>query len=206
MTLLHIVKLGHPVLREKAAPVAAMTPELERLADDMAETMYAAPGIGLAAPQVGVALRLFVCDPDYREDRASRRPRVFVNPEVLEESPEDEKEEEGCLSIPGVLGDVWRPAWIRVRARDRRFREFETVARGLFARVILHELDHLDGVVFPDRMAPARRAELIVGLDRVRERARGEEPLLAALGGAPWTEDAFTRAAAPGAAAPTASA
>ena len=149
MAVLDIRVLGDPVLRERTAPVAAVTDELRALIDDMLETMYAAEGIGLAAPQVGRGERVFVADVD-------GTPYVFVNPEIVSSEGSD-RAEEGCLSIPEIFGDVSRPDWVRARGLDRDGNPFEVEASGLLARCIQHELDHLDGKLFIDYLSLLKR-------------------------------------------------
>lgn len=153
--LLNILEFPDPRLRKVAAPVAAVTPEIGRLIRDMAETMYAAPGIGLAATQVDVHKRIIVMDLSETRDEL----RVFVNPEILlaEGSAENE---EGCLSVPGYYDEVTRAARIRVRAQDERGEHFELDADGLLAVCIQHEIDHLIGKVFVDHLSPLKRARL----------------------------------------------
>ncbi|MBE3563638.1 MAG: peptide deformylase [Hydrogenibacillus schlegelii] len=143
MSVRYIVKHPDPVLRQVARPVAKITPAIERLLDDLAETMYAADGVGLAAPQVGISKRIAVVD-------VGEGLIELINPEVLETSGEQDGPE-GCLSIPGVFGDVIRPARVRVRAQNRRGEWFEVEGEGLLARALLHEIDHLNGVLFIDR-------------------------------------------------------
>ncbi|NUP90695.1 MAG: peptide deformylase [Candidatus Sumerlaeia bacterium] len=167
MSVLPIVMYGTPSLHETSVPVAEITDEIRRLAADMIETMYAAKGIGLAAPQIGRNIRLFVADADQVEIE-SRNPRVFINPEIVEESVEDEPYTEGCLSIPGVEGEVWRPSRVRVRAKDEHGNAFELEAEDLLARVIQHETDHLNGVLFIDRMEKSKRALLAGKLSALR--------------------------------------
>ena len=150
MSLLPIRVLGDPVLREETKPVTVITEELRRLIDDMFETMYAARGIGLAAPQVGRSERLCVIDVD-------EEPMVLINPEILESSRATEKAEEGCLSIPDIYGDVERPAAVRLRAMDREGNVFERDAEGLLARCIQHEIDHLHGKMFIDYMSMLKK-------------------------------------------------
>ena len=149
--MLEIVTLGHPALRRCADPVPEVTSELRRLADDMLAVMKQHAGIGLAAPQVDRLVRLFVTRaPDDRE-------RVFINPEIIRTGIETESREEGCLSIPGPRADVERPAQIRVQARNRRGRLFALEAEGMLARVIQHEIDHLNGILFIDHLSDAER-------------------------------------------------
>jgi len=143
-----------PVLRVDCPAVDRFDEDLERLANDMVETMYAAPGVGLAAPQVGVELRLAVVDITVGEE--SDALYFFVNPEIVERRGKD-VDEEGCLSIPGIADKVSRPAAIRVQAQDLSGTRFEMEAEGLLARAICHEVDHLDGVLFVDRLVGLRR-------------------------------------------------
>ena len=149
--MLEVVTLGHPALRRRADPVPEVTPELRRLADDMLAVMKQHEGIGLAATQVNRMVRLFVTRaPDDRE-------RVFINPEIVRTGIETESREEGCLSIPGPRADVERPAHVRVQARNRRGRLFSLQADGMLARVIQHELDHLNGTLFIDHLGDEER-------------------------------------------------
>ncbi len=153
--------LGDSVLREKAVPIEDLTDEIIKLARKMEITMKMANGIGLAAPQVGRSMRLFVVDTEYLE--ISKRPMVFVNPVIVERVGESEFEE-GCLSIPGLYANVIRPEKIVVRTlllRRKKLVERELEADGLFARVIQHELDHLDGVLFIDHLPADERARLL---------------------------------------------
>ena len=153
-----IVRYGDAVLRRPADPVVEFTADLRSLIDDMIETMYAAPGVGLAAPQVGVPLRVFVADPSI-----GRNPEalvVFVNPAVVEEEGV-QSEEEGCLSVPGFAAKVRRPSRLVVRGLDGDGEPHEVEGTGLLARVLQHELDHLDGSLFLDRLRGLQR-ELIV--------------------------------------------
>ena len=166
MTLLDIRVLGDPVLRQSTTPVAEITAELRRLADDMLETMYAARGIGLAAPQVGRTERLAVVD---IEDE----PFVMFNPQVVSTSGPNDKAEEGCLSIPEVYGDVERPTRITVRYRDRDGAEIEREADGLLARCIQHEVDHLDGKLFIDYLGAFKRRAALAKWAREKEQYPG---------------------------------
>ncbi len=169
MPLLKILHYGHPLLREKAFDVKGVSRRERELIADMAETMYKSGGIGLAATQVGVLQRLFIVDIDQEEDRReTRRLQVFINPEIVWESEEDEPFEEGCLSIPGISAEVYRPGRIKLVARDENFEPFELEAGGLLARVIQHENDHLNGVLFVDRLALLRRTEIAGELNKLR--------------------------------------
>ena len=141
-------------LREKGAPIAAITSEIKALVDDMAETMYAAPGVGLAATQIGVALQLFVIDIAEQDQPSDLR--VFINPEIVEREG-DITWTEGCLSFPGVQEDIDRAAKVRVRALDREGRGFELEAEGLLAVAIQHEFDHLQGELMIDHLGPLKK-------------------------------------------------
>jgi peptide deformylase len=146
-----------PVLRAKTAPVEAIDENLQQLIDDMVETMHAAPGVGLAANQVGVPLQLAVIDIGEREEGRPRRSLiVLINPEILAEEG-SVVAEEGCLSIPDVSEKVKRAARIRVRAQDRTGKAYEMEADGLMAKALQHEIDHLNGILFVDRLSPLKR-------------------------------------------------
>ena len=159
MALLQILAYPDPRLRKIAAPVAAVTPEIQRLIRDMAETMYAAPGIGLAATQVDVHKRIIVMDISEARDHL----RVFVNPEIIFSEGEAEREE-GCLSVPGYYDKVTRAARVRVRAQDARGEPFELDAEGMLAVCIQHEMEHLVGKVFVDHLSPLKQARLAAKL------------------------------------------
>jgi peptide deformylase len=162
--VLPIYTYGHEALREETEPVEENTDALQTLIDDMIETMYAASGIGLAAPQVGRTERLFVIDlssmaEELEEEGESvpPQPMVFINPEITAESEATTKFEEGCLSIPEVRETVSRPEQIRIRYLDRDFNEQERAVGSMLARVIQHEFDHLDGVLFTDYLSSFRK-------------------------------------------------
>jgi len=167
MALLPILEYPDPRLRKVAVPVVAFTAEIEKLVRDMAETMYSAPGIGLAATQVDVHKRVIVLDVSEARDEL----RVYVNPEIVVSEGETEAEE-GCLSVPGYYDKVVRPAKIRVRAQDEHGRPFEHDAEGLLAVVVQHEMDHLLGKVFVDRLSALKRARLNARL-RKKQRLAG---------------------------------
>lgn len=180
--ILPIYVYGQPVLRERAAEVEGDSLELQRFIDDMIETMHAASGVGLAAPQVGRALRVFVADlSPYADDLAddnggdvpdyARGPLVFINPELELDEDDEVDAEEGCLSIPDLRETVRRPDRLRVRFLDREFRPREIRAEGQLARVVQHEADHLDGVLYLDHLSPLRRRLL---QRRLRAIARGD--------------------------------
>lgn len=143
--ILEIIKLGEDILRQKAQPVAEVNDEIKKLADDMFETMIEANGVGLAGPQVGKSLRLFVAmaDDDVK--------RVFINPQIIKTSEEVGDYEEGCLSIPQVYESITRPLKVTVQAINEKGRPFTLEADGLLARIIQHEYDHLDGILYIDR-------------------------------------------------------
>jgi peptide deformylase len=158
MALREILKYPDPVLRNKTSRVEHIDSTIDRLINDMVETMHAAPGVGLAANQVGVPLQLAVIDLSARENEDQRHPLlVIINPEVL--SMEGSVvEEEGCLSIPDYAEKVKRAARVKVRALDRTGRQFELEAEGLMAKALQHEIDHLNGVLFVDRLSPLKKS------------------------------------------------
>lgn len=163
--MLEIVTLGHPALRRRADPIPEVSPEVRRLADEMLDAMKQREGIGLAATQVDRPVRMFVTKaPDDRE-------RVFINPQIVGTGIDTEVGEEGCLSIPGPRADVERAAAVRVQARNRRGRRFTIDAQGMLARVIQHELDHLDGVLFIDHLSEAEQARVLREYDAARATA-----------------------------------
>lgn len=224
MPLLKILKYGHPLLRAKASDLKSVGPREHGLMADMAETMYAARGIGLASTQVGWMERLFVIDVDQRRAPAAdagdaggaddaededdegddddddadlaieestagdaprvnalvaanaapglvRRVRVFVNPTVTAESEDDAPFKEGCLSIPGVEGTVYRPERLKIAAFDENLQPFEAEIGGLLARVFLHELDHLEGQLFVDKLPRLKRSLVAGALNRIKKDA-----------------------------------
>ena len=160
MSLLDIHVLGAPGLRQDTQPVAAVTDDIRRLADDMFETMYAASGIGLAAPQVGRRERLFVVDVD-------DAPLVLINPELVSKDG-TAKGEEGCLSIPEIYGDVERAARVTLRALDRDGNPFEVEGTELLARCLQHEMDHLHGRLFIDYLSILKRRSAMAKWERER--------------------------------------
>ena len=160
-----ILRLGDSILSEPARAVDDITPEIETLIDDMIETMYAAPGIGLAAPQVGVSLKILVIDLSLGKDPAGLH--TMINPHFIERDGM-QLEEEGCLSIPGFTATVARPARVAVRALDRHGAERIIEGKGLLARALQHELDHLDGVLFLDRLRDIKRYAIARKVRRLR--------------------------------------
>lgn len=165
MALLEILRAPHPLLKTKAKPVEVVDDALRRLVADMFETMYKAPGIGLAAPQIGILQRLVVVDV---ADGDERRPMVLVNPEIDWSSVEVATAEEGCLSLPNQFADVTRPEAVRVRYLDQQGEPRELAAEGLLARCVQHEIDHLDGVLFVDHLSALRRNMILRRLAKTK--------------------------------------
>lgn len=184
--ILEVVKYGHPVLRKNGAEITEITPEVESLIDDMFETMHDYHGIGLAAQQVARALRLTVIDVTGIEDRPSSleldgkeadpldiMPLVLINPE-LEPDGDFESGSEGCLSFPAIYGEVSRQSMVRVKAQDREGKPIEFKAGGLLARCIQHEVDHLKGILFIDRMDRSTKDEIKPEIDAMAEETKAE--------------------------------
>jgi peptide deformylase len=154
MAILPIVKFGAEILDRRAAEVTEFNEELKTFAHDMMETMYAAPGVGLAAPQVGLGIRLMVIDTTVGEDPG--QVIVMANPVMVAQEGE-QHEEEGCLSVPGYGGVVTRPAWVKVQGQDLKGKEITLEGAGLLARAFCHEIDHLDGKLFLERLGLLKR-------------------------------------------------
>jgi peptide deformylase len=159
MALREILVVPDPILKQVSKPVEAVDDELRALMDDMLETMYAAPGIGLAAIQVGVPKRVIVMDIARQDDPPA--PRHFVNPEILWASEEIVPYEEGCLSVPEIYDEVERPARVKLRYLDYNGKQVEEDAEGLFAVCIQHEMDHLEGVLFIDYLSRLKREQAV---------------------------------------------
>ncbi|RIA56794.1 peptide deformylase [Dichotomicrobium thermohalophilum] len=159
MSVRDIIKMPDPVLRKKAQPLERVDDEVRQLAADMLETMYDAPGIGLAAPQVAVARRLIVID--IARDEEEKNPVVMINPEIVSLGDEPRVHEEGCLSIPDIYAEIERPAQCRVRYIDEDGATQEMDCKGLMSTVVQHEIDHLDGVLFIDHLSRLRRDRLV---------------------------------------------
>lgn len=174
MALLPILVAPDPRLKEKAKPVSAVDDDVRRLMDDMLETMYHAPGIGLAAPQVGVSRRVLVFDIAREGKGETKAPVYMANPELVWVSDEDSTYEEGCLSVPEHYSEVVRPARIRVRYLDRDSQPRELEADGLQATVIQHEMDHLDGILFIDHLSNLKRNMIMRKLVKARKSAADE--------------------------------
>ncbi len=171
--ILPIYLYGQPVLKKVAEDITPEYPELKQLVENMFETMYNAEGIGLAAPQIGLAIRLVVIDldplsedyPEYKDFRG-----VYINAHIVETSEETNSAEEGCLSLPGIHEKVTRPVRIRVQYLDENFVEHDEWVEGFLARAMQHEFDHLEGKVFSDRISPLRRQ---MNKSRLNNLARG---------------------------------
>lgn len=157
MSRLHIITLPDPVLKEVARPVSRVDDVLRRQMDDMLETMYDAPGIGLAANQVNMLNRVLVMDVSRREGDSQKNPIHMVNPQIIWQSEEPSVMEEGCLSIPGQFAEVERPFQVRVKYLDYHGREQEMLAEGLLSHCVQHEIDHLNGVLFIDHLSGLKR-------------------------------------------------
>jgi peptide deformylase len=172
--LLPIYAYGQPVLKKIAAPIGPDFPGLSELIANMWETMYNADGVGLAAPQVGQSIRLFVIDTlqieekNKTEEKPEGFKRVFINAHKVEESGNPWAYEEGCLSIPHIRGDVERPESIRLRYLDEHFTEHEETFSGVNARVVQHEYDHLDGVLFTEKLKPLKKRLIQRKLEDIR--------------------------------------
>jgi peptide deformylase len=159
MTIKPLIILPDPLLRQVSAPIERVDDDARRLADDMLETMYDAPGIGLAAVQIGVPRRMLVID--VSREGEEKTPLVFINPEVIASSDDRSVYEEGCLSIPDYYAEVERPATVKVRYLDRDGKEHLVDADGLLATCLQHEIDHLNGVLFIDHISRLKR-EMVV--------------------------------------------
>lgn len=159
MAVRDIITLPDPRLKQASDPVGEITPDILALLDDMVETMHDAPGIGLAAVQIGVMKRLVVVD--IARDEAAPEPHYFINPEIVEASEETSVYEEGCLSIPDVHEEVERPASCKVRYLDRDGASREMACEGLMATVIQHEIDHTNGVLFIDHLSRLKRGRIV---------------------------------------------
>ncbi len=174
MALLPIIETPDPILRQISTPVEEVTDELRKLIDDMFQTMYAAPGIGLAAIQVGVPKRLLVIDlqePEEEGGEPVRDPLVFINPEIVEASDTLQVYSEGCLSVPDMYAEVERPDRIRARWLDRDGKPHEEELDGLLAICLQHEMDHLEGILFIDHLSRLKRDMIIKKLAKARKLA-----------------------------------
>jgi peptide deformylase len=172
MAILDILVAPDPRLKTRAKPVAVVDDQIRRLLDDMLETMYAAPGIGLAAPQVGEALRVVVVDIAQKD--GVRAPLRMVNPEIIWASEDQVPYEEGCLSLPEHYADVTRPRQVRVRYLDETGATHELEAEGLLAVCVQHELDHLEGTLFVDHVSALRRGMILKKLQKLKKSQAAE--------------------------------
>jgi peptide deformylase len=175
MAILPIIEVPDPRLRKISEPVAQVDDRIRALIDDMFETMYDAPGIGLAAIQVGEPVRLLVIDlqeTDDAEGKPLRNPRVFINPEFCEPSEEMGVYNEGCLSIPEQYAEVTRPASVRVKWLDREGTAHDERVDGLLGTALQHEVDHLNGIVFTDHLSRMKREMVLKKLEKQRKQAR----------------------------------
>ena len=161
--ILPIVGYGHPTLRKVAEPIDSNYPNIKQLVADMFETMYGADGVGLAAPQVDLPIQVIVIgvpifNEETKEYNDTLEEHVMINPEILEAKGKEQYYNEGCLSLPGIHEDVLRPEGIVVRYLDTDFQEHKEEIHGMYARIAQHEIDHLNGKVFTDRLSPLRKA------------------------------------------------
>jgi peptide deformylase len=177
--ILPIYAYGHPILKKVAEDITPDYPELEKLIADMWETMEVAEGVGIAAPQVGHSIRLFVVDTHPHEDEDDKEEKkepikyvpirkVFINARMVDESGKPWTFEEGCLSIPDIRGDVERPALVRLRYLDEHFQPHEETFDDVNARVVQHEYDHLEGILFTERLKPIKRQLIKRKLEKIR--------------------------------------
>lgn len=173
MAILPIITAPDPRLKQHSAPVAKVDAEIRQLMDDMLETMHAAPGIGLAAPQVGVLKRVIVLEIDREETKVG--PLFMANPEIVDASDDDAVYNEGCLSVPEHYADVTRPAEVTVRYLDRDGKQQDLKCEGLLSTCVQHEIDHLDGILFIDKISALKRNIILRKL--VKERKDRENAL-----------------------------
>lgn len=184
--ILEVMKYGRPVLRQKGAPIEKLTPEIEQLIADMFETMYERHGVGLAAQQIGKALQVTVIDVSDAKDRPSTleldgkpvdveviMPLVLINPKI-KPFGESAKSSEGCLSFPEIFGDIARPELVDVEALDKDFKPIKFRAGGLLSRAVQHEVDHLNGILFIDRMDKETKEKLQDELDALQAATKAE--------------------------------
>jgi peptide deformylase len=165
-----IITLGNDLLRQRAEPIKPIGPEYKTIAEEMIEALHRGKGVGLAGPQVGLMKRIFVVHAE------GDVPRVFINPSIIGTSEDQVKYEEGCLSIPGIYADLVRPAQIKVQAWNEKGRPFTLEAEGLLARIILHEYDHLEGILFIDRLSEIKRNKVLAKYEKRRRPLLSESP------------------------------
>ena len=174
MAILPILEVPDPRLKTISSPVEAFDTDLKKLVDDMFETMYAAPGIGLAAIQIGVPKRLLVMDLQEEKDGETvKNPRVFINPEILDPSEEHSVYSEGCLSVPDQYADVERPSMVRARWQDLDGIVHEEVMDDLMATCLQHEMDHLEGILFIDHLSRLKRQMVLKKIEKARKLGGG---------------------------------
>ncbi len=173
--ILPVTLYGDPVLKKRAEEISADYPALQELIKNMWQTMYVASGVGIAAPQVGLSVRLFVVDTLQLAEKKSKDfkgiKKVFINPTILSQEGEEWKYEEGCLSIPGIREDVFRESDIKIHYFDEEFKEYTETYDGINARVIQHEYDHIEGILFTDKLKPLKKKMLLPKLTKI---SRGE--------------------------------
>lgn len=179
MAILPILEVPDARLRRISTPVAEITPEIRTLIADMFETMYAAPGIGLAAAQVDVPIRLLVMDlsdgPEDADGKGTKNPKVYINPEILDPSDEWSVYNEGCLSVPDQYADVERPATVRARWMDEHGVQHDEELDGLSSTCLQHEMDHLNGVLFIDHLSRLKRDMVMKKLEKLRRDKPGKK-------------------------------
>lgn len=168
MSKLPILYIPDPILKQTANPIENINQDIKKLSADMIETMYEAPGIGLAANQVGVLQRIFVMDVDYRKNENSRNAITMINPEIVWKSEEMSVMEEGCLSIPQQYAEVERPKSVRIKYIDLQGQVNEYIAEDLASHCVQHELDHLNGVLFIDYLSRLKRNMIVKKVDNLK--------------------------------------
>lgn len=166
---MEILLLGNELLRQKAERIKNIDAEIKKIAEELIDIMHKGKGIGLAGPQVGLMKRIFAVHAD------KDVPRVFINPSIVETSQELVKYEEGCLSIPGVWAEVSRPKTLQIQAWNEKGRPFTLGAEGILARAILHEYDHLEGILFSDRLPELKRDKLLAKFEKLRAKQQQQE-------------------------------
>ena len=169
MAKLKVYEYPHPVLKQKAEKVAKVDDKIRSFLDDMLETMYDAAGVGLAAPQVGVSKRIVVIDVAHPDEGEERNPIYLVNPEIIWHSDDESCQYEGCLSVPDQSAEVSRYKQVRVQYLDYNGKEAEIMAEGLLAIALQHEIDHLDGILYIDRISRLKRQMLLKKLQKMRQ-------------------------------------